>query len=247
VTDNKTFFDQKVAEFLDPFNAEKLRLRINDSSTQEPSFYDPYFVTTEDHGTTHVSVIDKDGNAVSATDTINYAFGSKFRSPVNGIIYNNEMADYFTKRSYGSFFTNSSKTPLFNQPGPGRRPLSSTCPSIITDDNGDVIMVAGGSGGTRITLSTAWVMMKKLYMNYSLADAIEDPRVQHTFSPNRISNEKGKLLPDDIVAGLEKKNHIIKEYTSNAIIQGIWVDRSNGDTHIYAKSDSRKEGKAAGY
>lgn len=76
----------------------------------------------------------------------------------SGIIYNNELADYFTNDSYKSFFGNgTSKAPMYNLPGGGRRPLSSTCPSIITNEKGDVIMVVGGSGGTRITLSTAWV------------------------------------------------------------------------------------------
>lgn len=80
----------------------------------------------------------------------------------NGIIYNNELADYFTMHSYGG-----NRPPVVaNAPGPGRRPLSSTCPSIITNKDGDVVMVVGASGGTRITLSTAWVRNISLHSFY---------------------------------------------------------------------------------
>lgn len=87
--------------------------------------------------------------------------------------------------------------------------------------------------------------MKKLYLNYKLSDAIDDHRLQHTFSPNEIRNEIGYLLEEDIVEGLKTKGHKVKETGSNAIIQGIFIDKTNN--RIYAKSDKRKEGKASGY
>ena len=65
---------QAQADILNKTFAEQHRLKINDSFTQENSYYDPFFTTVEDEGTTHVSVIDRDGNAVAATDTINYAY-----------------------------------------------------------------------------------------------------------------------------------------------------------------------------
>ena len=89
-----------------------------------------------------------------------FSFGSKLRSTVSGIIYNNELADYFTNSSYSADENGKVRNypkPIVNAPLGGRRPLSSTCPSVIVDNNGDVKMVVGGSGGTRITLSTAWV------------------------------------------------------------------------------------------
>ena len=89
-----------------------------------------------------------------------FSFGSKLRSLKSGIIYNNELADYFTNSSYTKDENGKERPypkPTVNAPLGGRRPLSSTCPSVIVDNNGDVKMVVGGSGGTRITLSTAWV------------------------------------------------------------------------------------------
>ncbi|XP_057310623.1 glutathione hydrolase 1 proenzyme-like [Hydractinia symbiolongicarpus] len=237
--ENKTEFDKMKEDIISLGKAEMNRMKVNDTSTQKNSYYDQFFTTTEDDGTTHVSVIDKDGNAVSATDTINFAFGAKFRSMKTGIIYNNELADFFLNSTYGDKYP----TPLYNAPGAGRRPLSSTCPSILVDKDGNVVMVVGGSGGTRITLSTAWVIIKKLMFSYNLTSAVEDARPQHAFFPEYIRNEKGYLLSDDIVEGLKKKNHRILQSSLNAIVQGIYVDGGK----IYAKSDPRKEGVAAGY
>lgn len=85
-------------------------------------------------------------------------------------------------------------------------------------------------------------------MNYNLSHAIDDPRLQHTFSPNEIRNENGYLLQENIVDGLKAKGHTVKRTGSNAIIQGIFVDKVNNTSiRIYAKSDKRKEGKASGY
>ena len=87
--------------------------------------------------------------------------GAKFRSNTTGIVYNNELADFFTNTSYSKY-----PWPKANSPGAGKRPLSSTCPSIVVDKDGDVVMVAGASGGTRITLSVAWVSNKKQNPNF---------------------------------------------------------------------------------
>ena len=82
-------------------------------------------------------------------------FGALFSSEKTGIIYNNQIADSFTVSSPWRKFSWSEE----NAPRPGARPLSSMVPVIITDENGDVRMVIGGSGGSRITLSVAWVYL----------------------------------------------------------------------------------------
>lgn len=96
-----------------------------------------------------------------------------------------------------------------------------------------------------MTLFNGQVIIKKLWLDYSLEKAIVDARPQHSFSPAYIRNEKDTAyrLADDMVAGLEKKNHVVKTSTLNAIIQGIFVE----DGMIHAQSDPRKEGVAAGY
>ena len=81
------------------------------------------------------------------------SFGAGYRSPVTGIIYNNEMADFSTKMTYPSNFIR-----------PGKRPLSSMSPVVITDENGDVKMVAGASGGSKITSATAIVSIYEFWL-----------------------------------------------------------------------------------
>ncbi|XP_057299592.1 glutathione hydrolase 1 proenzyme-like [Hydractinia symbiolongicarpus] len=228
--ENKTEFDKMKEDIISLAKAEMNRMKVNDTSTQKNSYYDQFFTTTEDDGTTHVSVIDKDGNAVSATDTINFAFGAKFRSMKTGIIYNNELADFFLNSTYGDKYP----TPLYNAPGAG--PLSSTCPSILVDKDA-VLRQSIKNNEIRS------VIIKKLMLSYNLTSAVEDARPQHAFFPEYIRNEKGYLLSDDIVEGLKKKNHRILQSSLNAIVQGIYVDGGK----IYAKSDPRKEGVAAGY
>ncbi|XP_065684540.1 glutathione hydrolase 1 proenzyme isoform X1 [Hydra vulgaris] len=238
---NRTAFNKLIADILDDNHAEQKRLKINDSVTRENKFYSKFFTNTQDSGTTHVSVIDKEGNAVSATDTINYAFGAKFCSVTSGICFNNELADFFIK----SNVIENYPTTAANFPGPGKRPLSSTCPTIIVNNEGNVVMIVGGSGGTKITLSTAWVIMKVLWLGYSLEDAINDVRVYHTFSPSYIQSETTSnfKIPINLMEGLKKKGHKFKDSTRHSVIQGIYVK----DGKIYAKSDPRKQGEAAGY
>lgn len=221
--------------------AKKCRSKINDAQTnQTNSYYDDWWFPIEGDGTSHVVALDAEGNAVSATETINFAFGAKFRSLKTGIIYNNEMADYFFNQSYPADY----KIPKRNLPGAGRRPLSSTCPTIFVDNEGKVKMVVGGSGGTRITLSTAWVIMNKLVFGMSLEDSVEDARPQHCFFPEYIREETTVPLDPEIKKGLIAKGHTVKQYRYSAVIQAIYVDDNK---KIHAKSDSRKEGKAAGY
>ena len=95
-----------------------------------------------------------------------------------------------------------------------------------------------------MSLFSLKVIIKKLWLDYSLEKAILDARPQHSFSPAYIRNEKSDYrLTPEMVSGLEGYNHVIKNSSLNAIIQGIFVE----DGKIFAQSDPRKEGVAAGY
>ena len=95
-----------------------------------------------------------------------------------------------------------------------------------------------------MSLLSLKVIIKKLWLDYSLEKAILDARPQHSFSPAYIRNEKSDYrLTPEMVSGLEGYNHVIKDSSLNAIIQGIFVE----DGKIFAQSDPRKEGVAAGY
>ena len=108
----------------------------------------------EDRGTSHVSVLGPDGDAVAVTSTINYGFGSGIMSKSTGIILNNEMDDFSSPGFANVYGIEPSKANFIK---PGRRPVSSMSPSIVTGPDGSVRAIAGASGGPRIISGTAQV------------------------------------------------------------------------------------------
>ncbi|KAM9306430.1 glutathione hydrolase 1 proenzyme [Pholidichthys leucotaenia] len=219
--------------------ADALREKISDSTTHDMSYYEPEFYLPENHGTSHLSVVAEDGSAVAATSTINTYLGSKVLSRSTGILLNNEMDDFSSP-----FITNSYDVPPSpnNFIRPGKRPMSSMCPTIIFDKNNAVKMVVGGSGGTKITTSIAQVILKALFFDYDLKKAVSDPRLHNQLSPNTTAVEPG--FDEDIFKGLAEKNHPMDRLTSSgAVIQAV-VRHDNG---LHAQSDPRKWSYAAGY
>ncbi|XP_014669914.1 PREDICTED: gamma-glutamyltranspeptidase 1-like [Priapulus caudatus] len=131
--------------------AEAIRSKIWYNTTHDVDWYEPtsFNYTSNDAGTSHVSVY-ANGDAVSVTSTINTHFGSKVAGRLSGIIYNNEIMDFFNNK------TGKASSPA-NFILPGKRPMSSMCPMILVDRSGQVRLVIGASGGAKITSSTAWL------------------------------------------------------------------------------------------
>ncbi|PFX23910.1 glutathione hydrolase 1 proenzyme-like [Stylophora pistillata] len=124
---------RRALQMLDPNTGNRIRTKIWDNKTHRDVRYYADSFSNADYGTTHVSVLAPNGDAVSVTSTINMRFGAKYRSTTTGIIYNNEMADFDIpdhERVDGI-----SPSPV-NFPGPGKRPFSSMCPTILTDNDG---------------------------------------------------------------------------------------------------------------
>ncbi len=113
------------------------------------------------HGTTHVSAADKEGFVASATSTINLEWGCRLMEPITGIILNNEMDDFSIPNADNSFGLPPSEA---NYIAPGKRPLSSAAPTLVFN-NGDLSIVIGGAGGSRIVTAIAQVSLscKRLY------------------------------------------------------------------------------------
>ncbi|KAF5892020.1 gamma-glutamyltranspeptidase 1-like [Clarias magur] len=219
--------------------ADSIRQKITDSTTHNESYYEPEYFLPENHGTSHISVVDADGNAVAATSTINQYFGSKVMSPSTGVLLNNEMDDFSSPLIVNGFGVPPSPN---NFIVPYKRPMSSMCPVILLDKNKRVKLVVGGSGGTKITTSIAKVILNSLFFKYDLKKAISDPRLHHQLSPNYTVVEPG--FDTAVTDGLVKKNHVIEKLTSmGAVVQAI-LKKENG---LYAESDPRKGGYAAGY
>ncbi|KAM9794103.1 glutathione hydrolase 1 proenzyme-like isoform 1-T2 [Syngnathus typhle] len=219
--------------------ADELRGKITDWTTHNISYYEPEFYLPDDHGTTHISVVAEDGSAVAATSTINQYLGSKFLSRSTGILLNNEMDDFSSPLITNGFGVPPSPNNFIR---PGKRPMSSMCPTIIFDKERRVKMVVGGSGGTKITTSIAQVILKALFFDYDLKKAVTEPRLHNQLSPNATVAEPD--FDKNILEGLAKKNHEIEILKSTgAVVQAI-VRYKDG---LHAQSDPRKWAYAAGY
>ncbi|XP_078681643.1 glutathione hydrolase 1 proenzyme-like [Branchiostoma floridae x Branchiostoma belcheri] len=220
--------------------AESLRLRITDSTTHGYRYYGPSFVLPEDGGTSHVSVLAPNGDAVSVTSTVNLFFGSKLRSASTGVILNNLMDDFSSPNLTNSFGVPPSPANFIR---PGKRPMSSMNPTVVVDGNGDVRLVTGASGGTKITTATAYVLMQHLWFGLDLGPAVEKPRLHHQLLPDRVDTERSRpFQPEAVLEGLRQKNHVTN-VAGSAIVNGV---ARNGDV-ISAACDSLKGGFPVGF
>jgi gamma-glutamyltranspeptidase / glutathione hydrolase len=195
--------------------------------------------TNESNETTHFSVLDKDGNAVSMTITLNGDFGSKLVSEKFGIALNNEMDDFTTNPNEANLYGLTQGTA--NSVEPGKRPLSSMSPTLV-EKNNKVVMALGAPGGPRIITGVLQSLYRVLVRGDNMEQAIFSPRVHHQFSPDILYIDKKKLPPLSIEA-LEKLGY--KTETSwGSIVNGV---RVNKDGNLEAAFDYRSEGGAGGF
>lgn len=139
------------------------------------------FAQLIDSGTTHISIIDSNGNSVSLTSTINTYFGSRFISPSTGILFNNQMDDFSIPGSPNFFGLLPSP---INHPYPKKRPLSSMSPSILVNkSNGKVRLIGGASGGPMIITATAQVILNHIGRGLDILSSIVAPRIHAQLYP----------------------------------------------------------------
>ena len=143
------------------------------------------WVGEESPETTHLSVIDKDGNAVSLTTTLNRSYGNKIVVPGLGFLLNNEMDDFAT----------TGPSDHINAIEPGKRMLSSMSPTIVTRD-GDVVLVTGSPGGVTIINTVLQVLLNVLDHGMSAEEAVSSPRIHHQWQPDIIRYEDGAIGAD---------------------------------------------------
>jgi gamma-glutamyltranspeptidase/glutathione hydrolase len=156
----------------------------------------------ESENTTHYSVIDRHGNAVSNTYTLNFSYGVGLVADGTGILLNNELDDFAAKpgvpNAYGLVGGEA------NAPGPGKRPLSSMTPTILFRD-GRVVMVTGSPGGSRIITTVLQVVTNVIDFRMNIAEAVHAPRIHHQWLPDQVFAERS--LAPELVQGLEARGH----------------------------------------
>lgn len=217
--------------------ADNIRSKIMDNTTfQDPKHYGAIYYDKGDHGTAHISIIDQNGDAVSVTSSINLFFGAGVTSKQTGIIFNSVMDDFSFP-----YFENYFGLPgsPHNEMKPEKRPLSSMSPTIIVDKDGEAKMVIGAAGGSVITTSVAWTIIRSLWFGENIKEAVDAPRIHHQLYPMQIMYEYGVI--QQILDGLIALGHKIKRNLVSVICA---LKKDNGQ--IYANADYRKGGDVYG-
>ncbi|MCA9311226.1 MAG: gamma-glutamyltransferase [Phycisphaerales bacterium] len=235
---------------LDPAYLDERAARIDPLRTLGVMSYGSAAQAPEDGGTSHFCVIDRFGNAVACTETINLVFGSRIAVPEYGFLLNNEMDDFLTRRgSVNAFGLRQSDR---NLPEPGKRPLSSMSPTIALDAAGNVELIAGASGGPRIITGTLQAMLNVMIFDMSAADAVAMPRLHHQWIPERLFLEEphrgldlqawNALLSPAFHDALRQRGHILQTRPDIGNVQLI----RHSESGWQAACDPRKGGAPAG-
>ena len=194
----------------------------------------------EPENTTHYSVVDAEGNAVSVTTTLNDSFGSRVTAEGLGFLLNDEMDDFTSKpgvpNGYGLI-----QGPA-NAIGPGKRPLSAMTPTIVLKD-GKLFLVLGSPGGPTIITTVANVLIGVVDFSLDIQEAVNAPRFHHQWLPDQIMVED-RLSPDTMNV-LRSKGHklTVRHFWGDA--ECIVIDPKTGER--LAGADGRNNGKAVGY
>jgi gamma-glutamyltranspeptidase/glutathione hydrolase len=193
----------------------------------------------EGDNTTHFSVIDRDGNAVSNTYTLNLSYGVGMVAEGTGVLLNNELDDFAAKpmapNAYGLVGADA------NAPGPGKRPLSSMTPTIVLKD-GKPFLVTGSPGGSRIITTVLQIVSNVIDRGMSLAESVTAPRLHHQWLPDEVVVERG--VARDLIAALQARGHQVRSGRNATSANSIAVT-ANGFAGV---ADTRTPGAlAAGY
>jgi len=196
-------------------------------------------VPAEGQHTTHFSVVDQDGNAVSNTYTLNLNYGVGLVADGTGMLLNDELDDFAAKPDAPNAF--GLVGGAANAPGPGKRPLSSMTPTIVMRD-GKPFIVTGSPGGSTIITTVLQVITAVIDFKQTIADAVAAPRIHHQWLPDQVMAEAS--VPADTIRALEARGHAVavrsKWGSANSIL-------STPDGLIGAADPRTRGALAAGY
>jgi gamma-glutamyltranspeptidase/glutathione hydrolase len=160
----------------------------------------------EGRNTTHYSVVDGNGNAVSNTSTLNFPYGVGLVAEGTGVLLNNELDDFTAAPGASNAFGLVGYEA--NLPGPGKRPLSSMSPTIVLKD-GKPVLVTGTPGGSRIISAVMQVIVDVIDYKMDVAAAVAAPRVHHQWLPDQVRVERG--FPEEVLGELKAMGHQVVE------------------------------------
>lgn len=202
----------------------------------------PKLALHEGTNTTHYAVVDRHGEAVSVTYTLNSTFGSGAMAGDTGVLLNDEMDDFATAPGFpNQFGLIDGKR---NEVGPGKRPLSSMSPTIVVRD-GALALVAGAAGGSHIITTTLDLVRDVLWYHRSLAFAMGAPRLHHQWYPDDVAIDAGTLAPD-VRAALERDGYRFEIDPFGSAANAIAIDPATHRIEA-VHDDRRKTGVALAY
>jgi gamma-glutamyltranspeptidase / glutathione hydrolase len=190
----------------------------------------------EGSNTTHFSVVDSRGNAVSNTYTLNFSYGVGLVAEGTGVLLNNELDDFTAAPGASTAFGLVGFEA--NLPGPGKRPLSSMSPTIVLKD-GEPLLVTGSPGGSRIISTVLHVIVNVIDYGMDVAAAVAAPRLHHQWLPDEVRIEHG--FADDTLAALRAKGHRVVESPGYSSANSIAVTA----TGLRGAPDPRTRGAEA--
>src|SRR5215472_10647950 len=230
------FVDAPVATLMAKDYAESLRASIDPAHATPSADLATSLPPREGSNTTHFSVVDRSGNAVANTYTLNFSYGVGLVADGTGVLLNNELDDFTAapgaSNAYGLVGYEA------NLPGPGKRPLSSMSPTIVLKD-GQPVLVTGSPGGSRIISTVLQVIVDVLDYHMDVAAAVAAPRLHHQWMPDEVKVEPG--FPDDVLVALRAMGHHVMNSGGYSSANSIFVT-ANG---LLGAPDPRSRGAEA--
>ncbi len=229
------FIDIPIARLISKNYGSQLAKKINLQEATPSNIISPHpaFQSNESTETTHYSVMDSYGNAVSNTYTLNFSYGTGLIVPGTGILLNNEMDDFTAKTVVPNAFQLLGSEG--NKIAPEKRMLSSMTPTILMKNN-KPWLVTGSPGGSRIITTTLQIILNVIDHKMNIAEATNATRIHHQWFPDKIRAET--TLNGDTMELLERKGHQIEWGFAMGSTQSIISE--NGQ--FYGASDPRKPG-----
>ena len=236
------FYDTNIINSLVSTDYLNKRIKSIDFSNPKPSseIYPGNISFKESNETTHYSILDSFGNAVSVTTTLNSNFGSKIIIPSLGFFMNNEMDDFSIKTGSPNIYGLIGGK--VNSVQPQKRMLSSMTPTIIEKD-GKLSMILGSPGGPTIITSVLQTILNVYLFNDNLKEAVDHPRFHHLWLPDKIYFEEG-AFKQTILDSLKILGYNFNSKTSSiGRVDAIYIDQNK---KIYAAADPRGDDYASG-